>query len=128
LSIPSPRFLLDENVRRELAPFLKRRGWDVKSGARSSSDSSLAVISKTEKRVAVTNDWDFCEFTRDKIFAVIWLRIPQNDPEGLLASFEKLLSHPPAFEGRLVILRAGDWDDLPLARFVEFSGGKKKSS
>ena len=116
LSTPSlpPTFLFDENVRVELARVLKAEGFDVKVVPRSSPDDFAASVSKREERVLVTNDFDFCEYTKDEIFGVIWLRIPQNNPKELIASFGKLLNQLKVFSGRLITLEMSKWTDLPL--------------
>lgn len=52
---PKPKFLLDENVRADLAKFLQSQGLDVKQTPKTSTDSHLASLSKREKRILVTN-------------------------------------------------------------------------
>ena len=74
----SPKFLLDENVRRNLYQFLQEEGRDVKLAPKGSSDSALARVSLEERMVFVTNDADFTECSRDEIFSVVWLKIPQR--------------------------------------------------
>lgn len=113
-STPSHKFLLDENVRIELFRFLKRKGIDVRLPPKSAPDSKVALISNREKRVLVTNDEGFTHYTRDEIFAVIWLRIPQNDSMSLINSFEKLLKGYKDFSGKLVVLKSGSWEEFPL--------------
>ncbi|MCB4756838.1 MAG: DUF5615 family PIN-like protein [Elusimicrobia bacterium] len=112
-STHSPRFLLDENVRIELSRFLDSQGFDVKLAPKSSSDSLIASFSDKEKRVLVTNDEDFCAYTERDIFAVILLRIPQNDPAALLAAFKKLLSTTVDLPGHLVLLQTASWSIHP---------------
>lgn len=80
------------------------------------------MTSKKERRIVVTNDEDFIEFTREDIFGVIWLRIPQNDPVNLVTSFDRLLHSVKAFTGRLIVLRKEDWDNFPLGELVDFKG------
>lgn len=118
-STPTPRFLLDENVRSELARFLRSRGFDIKIVPRSSPDSHIASESKKEKRTLVTNDVDFCRYSSEDIFSVIWLKIPQNDPHSLLSSFTDLISKESDFAGRLIILRKGVWETRPLGSWVD---------
>ena len=120
MSTPSPRFLLDENVRVELSDFLKSKALNVRLAPRSTDDSLIANISKKEKRVLITNDWDFLEYTDDKIFAIVWLRIAQNDPETLVDSFENLLKEFKKFSGRLIVLKPGKWDDFALGKKIQF--------
>lgn len=78
------------------------------------SDKKVAEICLKEKRILVTNDGDFQEYAKDEIYSVIWLRIPQNKPDVLIKSFEKLLSECMKFAGRIVILNETDWKDFPL--------------
>lgn len=116
-SLTQPKFLLDENVRADIAKFLQSQGLDVKHAPKASPDSYLALLSKTEKRIFVTNDEDFADYSSDSIFSV-WLKVPQNDPESLISSFKKLLKEFNKFSGRLIILEAGRWKDFQLSKKV----------
>lgn len=118
-SIQAPKFLLDENVRVELFNYLKRKGVDVKLPPKSAPDWQVASLSLREQRVLVTNDEDFCEYAKDRVFSVVWLRLPQNDSEGLIKSFEKLLGSFKNFSDKLVVLGKGKWDEFPLGEKVE---------
>ncbi|MAG02495.1 hypothetical protein CMI42_04100 [Candidatus Pacearchaeota archaeon] len=67
----------------------------------------MATFSKSEERILITNDIDFTNsehFPREKVFSVIWLRIPQEKLESSISSFSKLLENPPEFEGNLITL------------------------
>lgn len=108
------RFLLDENVRAELGKMLRARGFNLKLAAKGASDQFLASLAKKEKRVLVTNDMDFTDMASDKVFSVIWLRLPQNNSGLLLASFEKLILECKNFRGRVIILEPSAWSSLPL--------------
>src|SRR3989338_5273333 len=88
------KFLLDENVRKELLVFLKQQGLDAVFKPKMLSDGTLAEFSKSEQRILVTNDKHFADsskFPSEKVFSVVWLRVPQDKPESLLASFNILL-------------------------------------
>ncbi len=113
-SIPKARFLLDENVRRELLPFLQKMGVSVSIASKGASDETLAQISLKEKRVIVTNDEDFSEYPKNTVYSVVWLRIPQNDPQSLLAMFNLLLKECDNFKGKLIVLEKNTWKDWPL--------------
>ncbi|OGY22762.1 MAG: hypothetical protein A2172_03950 [Candidatus Woykebacteria bacterium RBG_13_40_15] len=115
LSTQRSKFLLDENVRVELANFLKSKNFDIKLAPKSVSDSTLALISKKEKRIFVTNDEDFVDCDRDTIFSLVWLRVPQNDAELLIKSFNKLLEEFSDFSGNFVVLEPNTWESSPLA-------------
>ncbi|MEK6860878.1 MAG: DUF5615 family PIN-like protein, partial [Nanoarchaeota archaeon] len=88
---PDLKLLLDENVRIELSRFLKTQGFNFTFAPKGATDKQLALISKKEQRILVTNDEDFQWFTKDEIYSVIWLWIPQNDPKSLISSFKKLI-------------------------------------
>lgn len=114
------KFLLDENVRIELYRFLKKYNFDVKLAPKSATDSRLCEISKTEDRIVITNDEDFIEYTKNEVFSVVWLRIPQNNREALLTSFEKLLNEIKSFSGKFIFLKIGEWDEFQLGEELEF--------
>ncbi len=113
-TLSEARFLLDENVRAELASFLKSRDVNFKLLPKRSSDRLLAAVSKREKRVLVTYDKDFAEYPYDKICSVFCLRIPQKDTAALLTQFEKLLAEYKPYARRLIILNPDDWKVEPL--------------
>lgn len=118
LSRPAPKFLLDENVRIELHKFLKDKNFDVKLVSKGASDEIVAEISKEESRVLVTNDEDFSQYAKNQLFAVILLKIPQDDRKALLNSSAKLLKNLRNFEGKIVILKPNSWEDFPLGEIV----------
>lgn len=111
---PNHKFLVDENVRIELYEFLKDNGFDVIHSPKSAPDTLLTSISKTQKRILITNDEDFSEYSEDKVFSVVWLRIAQNDPNTLIYSFGKLLGEIKDLAGKLIILKAKSWEAFPL--------------
>lgn len=113
-SIRKTQFLLDENVRKELLPFLENLGFSARIAPKGSSDEMLASISIKEKRVLVTNDEDFSEHPKSAIFSVVWLRIPQNDSQSLLRMFNQLLKECKDFKGKLIVLEKNIWKDWPL--------------
>ena len=102
------KFLLDENVKKELLQFLKK-DFDVIFKPKQLSNGELAKFSISEQRIFVTNDWDFTEehsYNKETIFSIIWLRIQQDKPESLLSSFSKLLKETKSedFEGNFITL------------------------
>lgn len=111
--------MLDENVRSELFRFLRNSHLDVKFVPKSCSDKWVQTISKAENRIIVTNDEDFTFCSAEEVFSVVWLRIPQNNPEILLSSFEKMVKGVRKFVGQLIVLHPDKWDELPLVIKVE---------
>lgn len=112
------KFLLDENVRIELSSFLESKGVDVKLVPKGSSDEKVASLSKSERRVLVTNDADFAGsglYPEERLFALVWLRIAQGDIEELLGSFELLLGElKEEPKGKVVVLRKDSWEIYSL--------------
>src|SRR3989344_4881799 len=111
------KFLLDENVRKRVQTFLVSKGYDAIFAPKEFSDKKLASMSLSEKRVVVTNDADFEDavlFPKEKIFSVILLRVPQNDPDGLISSLSSLLEKQQKFEGLLITLKLSDFEVSPL--------------
>ena len=124
------KFLLDENVKRELLGFLKQQGLDAVFKPKKLSNGTLAEFSRSEHGVLITNDKHFADsskFPKEKIFSVVWLRIPQDKPEALLESFSKLLkdkSKPEDFEGFLIELKEdGKFKSYPIgsSEFIRFT-------
>ena len=115
LAFQSVKFLRDENVKIRLEVFLKKQGIDIISKPKGLANGRLAEFSKSERRVFITNDWDFTDkarYPKEKIFSVVWLRIPQDKPELLIKAFSKLLKEKPSekdFEGNLIILYENDF-------------------
>lgn len=115
------KFLLDENVKRKLLGFLKQHGFDAVFKPKRLSNGILAEFSKSEQRVLITNDKHFADsskFPKEKIFGIIWLKIPQDNPEALFNTFSKLLedkSRPDDFEGFLIELKEdGSFESSPI--------------
>jgi len=100
------KFMLDENVKRELLQFLKK-DFDVIFKPKGLSNGRLAELSKSEQRVFVTNDWDFTDksmYNKETIFSIVWLKVPQDKTKELLISFSKMLKETKDFEGRFITL------------------------
>lgn len=113
-SIPKVRFLLDENVRKELFVFLQKMQISIRVVPKGASDEMVTQISRKEKRIIVTNDQDFSEYPKNTVFSVVWLKIPQNDPQSLVAMFDQLLKECKKFNGKLIVLERNTWKDWPL--------------
>ena len=115
------KFLLDENVKRELLGFLRQQGLDAVFKPKKLSNGILAEFSKSEQRVLVTSDKHFADsskFPKERIFGFVWLRVPQDKPETLFNAFSKLLedkSGPDDFEGFLIELEEdGSFKSSPI--------------
>lgn len=76
---------------------------------KSSTDKQIAAISLKEKRILVTNDSDFSFFTKDEVFGLIWLKVPQKDLHTLISSFKKMLEECTNYQGFLIFLEVSKW-------------------
>ena len=75
MSAQKCKFLLDENVRKELFDFLKKSSYDIEQ-IRGLTNGKVAALTLKEKRVLVTNDSDFSNremYPRDKFFLLLFL-------------------------------------------------------
>ena len=129
-SLTSPsklKFLLDENVDKRLERLLKQQGVDVVSKSKGLSNGWLAEFSNSEQRILVTNDEDFIEFSKEKVFSLVWLKIPQRKIESLANSFSKLLKEkkkPEDFKGFLIVLKENEFELHPLSGASDFTFAK----
>ncbi len=117
MSLSTPKFLLDENVRHELLSWLQTKKYDVVSALKGATDKQLAQQSLKQHRVLVTNDEDFCWQAESEIFAVVWLRLPQYNAELLQSSFAILLTECAQFEGTLILLKPHAWNQASLGQY-----------
>lgn len=124
--LKKPQFLLDENVRVELDDCLISLKVDFIRLAPSTPDTIIAERSLTDERIVVTNDEDFANAPKGKVFAVVWLKTPQKDVLALTTSFHKLLNECAAFKEQLVILNVNDWKAVPLSDRKVFRFPKTK--
>jgi len=62
----------------------------------------------------VTNDEDFSTCTVDQVYAVVWLKVPQNNISALKTSFTKMLAKVKIFGGKLIILRQDSFEKYKL--------------
>lgn len=113
------KFLLDENIKSELLDFLKQNGFDAIFKPKGLSNGKLAEFSKSEKRILISNDRHFTDsskFPKEKLFSIVWLRIPQNKPKSLMIAFSKLLKEIKLenFEGKLIILYEDRFETLEI--------------
>lgn len=123
------KFLLDENVKIELLKFLKSEGYNASFKPKGVSNGKLAKLSKSERRVLVTNDSDFANsdlFPKEKVFSIVLLAIPQDKPEAFLEAFSILLnerSKPKDFEGFLIVLKDKEFEvfSIPSSKFTAFT-------
>lgn len=124
MSSSRSKFLLDENVRIELAEFLNRTGVDAVRVPKGSKNGRIAALSLAEGRLVVTNDEDFSAFPAGTIRGVVWLRIAQDDPDALVRAFSRLLASGESLDGRFIALWPDRWEAAPLPTAVRPTEGE----
>lgn len=103
-------FLVDENVRSEVAKFLTSLG-DVKRVPRSASDKAVAKIAEADWRILVTHDKDFANslaYPPQRYAGIVILRIHPPAPDVIINALSNLFSkyNEEVLDGRLVILES----------------------
>ena len=117
MSLSKLKFLLDENIRVELYKFLKKAGIDVILISKGSVNGNLTRLSLAQERTVVTNDEDFAKMTDKEVFGVVWLKIPQDNPELLVKMFSELLKTKDLeLKGRLVTLWPDKIENVSLGK------------
>ncbi len=93
------KFLLDENVRKSVADFLRQKGFDVKIIGRDTktglSDLQVIHLANQEKRILITNDTDFGDLVfnlGNQIHGLILFRLRIETKENILYLLEKVFT------------------------------------
>jgi len=63
------KFLIDENIRKEVTEFLQKSGYDIESAPTGSQNGEIIQLATEEKRILLTHD---------KHFSDIFLYPPEN--------------------------------------------------
>ena len=103
-------FLVDENVRSEVAKFLATLG-DVTHAPKGASDAAIAKICEKEWHILITHDKDFSNtvaYPPIKYAGIVVVRIHPPAPEVIIKALSNLFSmyNEEALDGTLVILEA----------------------
>jgi len=108
------KLLLDENVHFSLLRSLKENKFDVFVPPKGTLDKEIARLTLKEKRVLITNDADFSEYSEASIYSVVWLRVPQSEPDLLVESFLEMIDEVSHFKGKLIVLYKSKYEIFPL--------------
>jgi predicted nuclease of predicted toxin-antitoxin system len=101
------RFLLDENVPREVNEFLEKKGFLAEYPPRGLSNSELATLAKERKAVLVSRDTDFLKsdvFRPEEFSGIIVFRIHPPNPEDLVKGISLCLEKIKEFKGKLIVI------------------------
>ena len=113
-----PRLLSDENISKAVVESLKREGFDVARCPSGASDSEVASLALSEKRVLVTFDRHFGNiflFPPKQYGGIVLIRINPSLRNVVMSTLLKLLIDvkPSEFEGRLFVLSASGFRRYP---------------
>ncbi len=108
------RFLIDENVRKEVVEFLIKEEHDVKSVPSGYKNGQIASLVKQKKRILLTHDKHFADilmYPPKGFFGIIRIRIHPPTAENIIPSLSKLLKKlsKTNLTGKLIILEKDDF-------------------
>ncbi len=101
------KFLLDENVHRDIFYFLKNLGYDIILCPRSIENGEVFNLAVREKRILITRDADFSEtsiYHRQDHFGIILIRISPWDSESQKKAISSILKKIDNFKGKIIRL------------------------
>jgi predicted nuclease of predicted toxin-antitoxin system len=103
------RFLIDENIRKEVIDFLKSGGHDALTVRPGSEDDEIAQIAKEDKRILLTHDQHFSDiltYPPEKYSGIIRIRIHPPSAPIIISALNDLLHKLTSkqIDKRLVIL------------------------
>lgn len=103
------RFIIDENVRREVADFLKEEGYDLLILPPGTDDATIARTAKESGKIILTHDRHFADiltYPSSQYAGIIRIRINPPTADVIIHSLKELFKRlaPEDFSGRLIIL------------------------
>lgn len=104
------RFLLDENIGKKVAVFLRSLGYSVSRIRKISpgiTDIEVLELAVSQKAILITSDKDFGEliFKRKKLYSgVIFLRLKNQISDNEIHALRYILSENKHLEGNFVVI------------------------
>jgi len=103
------KFLIDENVRKDVITFLKFLGHDVLPVPPGSKDKKIAQIAKTTKRIILTHDRHFVDilmYPPEEYPGIIRIKVHPPSAFAIINSLKNFLPQftPDKLNKKLVIL------------------------
>ena len=98
------RFLLDENIPKDVKRFLESKGFSAEYGPKGIKNSRVALLSKDKKSALLSRDYDFLNttmFPPGDFFGIVVFRIHPPDPEKIISALSMLLEEVSEFKGKL---------------------------
>lgn len=109
------RFLVDENIRKEIIDFLAKQGHDVTRPDAGTTDQDVIALAQKEKRILITHDLDFSNifvYPPDIYFGIIVIRILPPSAmviNNALLNLMSDISTQEKFLGKLIILEISNF-------------------
>ena len=103
------RFLVDENVRKEVIAFLREAGHDVMRAPRSTANGLLFALIQQESRILITHDKDFSNvkaYPPERTPGIMCLRVDPAINDVVIDALRRVLASVPAerLVGRLLLV------------------------
>lgn len=109
------KFLVDENIRLEVAEFLIKEGHDVKRAVHGIRNGEVIRTALNDNRILVTSDLHFSNilmYPPQKYCGIIRFKIHPPSAAKEIEALKKLLlrfSSPSEFDKKLVVLEENDF-------------------
>lgn len=108
------RFLIDENVQKEIGNFLSKEGHDIKFVPSGYKNGQIALLAKEEKRILLTHDKHFADiflYPPKQLSGIIRIRIHPPTVKNITSSLSRLLKKLSEKEisRRLIVLEENDF-------------------
>lgn len=103
------KFLVDENIRKEVKDFLTSLGYDILPAPSGCLDEEIAKIAKEEKRIIITHDIHFSnilEYPPEEFVGIIRIRIHPPSAPAIITALRDLFQKlsPEKMDKKLIIL------------------------
>lgn len=108
------KFLIDENIRKEITEFLTNTGHDLKVVATGLKNGEIILLAKKEKRILLTHDVHFSNillYNPKDFFGIIRIRIHPPDANKIITALDALIKKIENIniQGKLIILEENDF-------------------
>ena len=102
------KFLLDENVPKQVKSFLESRGYEAEYSPKGLKNRELASLALSGGYVLVTRDRDFANtvlYPPKRFHGIVILHIHPPKAERLIEGVKRLLARVESYKGKLIIVR-----------------------
>ena len=106
--MPKLKFLLDENIPKEVKKLLESKGFSAEYVSKGITNSELAFLAKLKNACILTRDSDFLNissFPPKEFAGIIVFKIHPPKAEKLVKALSNLLNTVSEFNGKLFVVK-----------------------